>query len=137
MKVSELEVILALTGMGVALAGLLVAALVGGWVLRGLTMARRAARRAAEQTIDWPPTWEQILADNGGVPPLVSHKRQRRMSPNHHRLRCGVCGRFAARVEELPGVGQCRQHGMTMTGPITIISTERQDHEASHQLAHA
>lgn len=137
--VTETELMLALTGMGVAAVGGFLSAIVGLRVAAERYAARRLAELRSRQTIDWPQTWDEILADNGGVPPLRSHKSRSRLSPNHHRLRCGVCGRFAARVQELPGVGQCRVHGMSMTGPIITIvnSVERQEDEASHQLDHA
>lgn len=133
----QAEIILALTGMGVAAVGAIVGALVGGWSLRQRYAARRLARLRAQKTIEWPPTWQEILEENGGVPPLVSRKRKRRLSPNHHNIRCAVCGRFAARVEAIPGVGQCRVHGMSMTTPIATMTTERQQNEEMHQLDHA
>lgn len=67
---------------------------------------RKQARRAAAQTIDWPPTWAEILAANGGWPPARNHK---------HNVHCPTCGRFSAKRTEFgPNTRamECRYHGL-------------------------
>lgn len=91
---------------------------------------------AAGPPIEWPPTYSELLAENGSVPARkprhltllewreAEHKAELRKKK--HDLHCTRCGRFASRVPEFPGVGYCRYHGHTMrvqTQPITIPIT--------------
>lgn len=70
-------------------------------------------QRPIPQTIDWPPSLEELItarAEQMAEQAAIEQAGKR----HRHDIHCAKCGRFAKVVPGLPGVGDCRYHGMTI-----------------------
>lgn len=75
-------------------------------VVASVALGITTPRREPPWTIEWPPTYAELLASG-----QIKLKRKR------HNLHCGHCGRFAKKTP-LVGVGECRYHGLTVRAPV-------------------
>lgn len=112
-----------LTGLAIAAGCLALALAVGSAVIVVASLRRRWLLRRAGDPIDWPPTFAEIVAANGGrIPEPRTHESDRRKANYRHKLHCPKCGRFASKVEGYgDNVMSCKLHGLVARASTAVV----------------
>jgi hypothetical protein len=84
----------------------------------GVALVITRPRREAAPTIEWPPTWGEMLEQGYEAPcysktrvAIVSEWRAAGARPHRHNVHCPRCGRFSKAIPFEPLASVCLHHG--------------------------